>query len=408
MKKDFLKTMLFMLCAVFAFSACSDDDDKKGDDGTIVGGFVANEEVAYSNVNLNLGTPVEGASELNLQYEGSAVTGKTASFSTSDGKKAEIKLNGILPHEVSSVLTVDLQKGEDLYTFSGNSTSAAGTSFSYEGSATSSSMTLKLTNVKIPANDVTTHETWYTVQLDDNRATAADGDNLATVPYCFHLDMKTVDGAQGNMLSYLGSYAVSSIFSQLLKSVTFHENGIITAEYNANPSLEGVGEVAWTQSPEIPLATYFVDNDKMYVTPNIELIMNLVNAAKTKAAEGEGDGPTEEEIAQAMAVVMQYAQKWSTEGICLKIQAPGTGFDQNFMLGTPVQLQGDMELLLANDEVKPILEVLPVLSSVLLPMLPEDYREMVETFLPIIESATELNVGIVFRKNWEPVGFVAE
>ena len=65
---------------------------------------------------------------------------------------------------------------------------------------------------------------------------------------------------------------------------------------------------------------------------------------------------------------------------------------------TPVQLLGDMELVLGYDELKPILEVLPTLSSVLLPMLPADIAETLEGILPVIASATDLNVGIVLNK----------
>lgn len=385
MKKDLFRSMLLVLFALFVFTACSDDDNNN-EGGQLVGNFVAGEEVVYSNAEINLGTPVENAADLSLKYEGSVLPGKVVSFVTSDGKKADIKLNAVLPHETTTALTVDLTKSDNSYTFSGNATSAAGTTFTYEGSATKEGLNISLTNIKIPANSVTEHGTWYLAQFD------------GTASFGFHLSMATEDVMSGNAFSYLGTYMVSQIFNSLLKSVTFHDNGIITAEYNPQLSMsmmDETAEISWIQSPEIPLATYFVQGEKMYVTPNIEAIMAIANAAKTKAEEST-EGPSEAEIQQAIAVLMAQAQKWTTEGICLKIQAPGKTLANDMV--TPVQLLGDMELVLGYDELKPVLEVLPTLSSVLIPMLPADIAETLEGILPVIASATDLNVGIVLNK----------
>lgn len=393
MKKNLFGTLFLGLFTLFAFTACSDDDDDNTG-GQLIGNFVAGEEVVYSNAEINLGTPVENAADLSLKYEGSVLPGKVVSFVTSDGKKADIKLSAVLPHETTTALTVDLTKSDNSYTFSGNATSAAGTTFTYEGSATKEGLNINLTNIKIPANSVTEHGTWYLVQFDENNT----GEAAETVAYGFHLSMTTADVMSGNVYSFMGTYAVSQIFNSLLKSVTFHDNGIITAEYNPQLSMSMMDEnagISWVQSPEIPLATYFVEGDKMYVTPNIEAIMAIANAAKSKAAEST-EGPTEEEMQQAIAVLMAQAQKWTTQGICLKIQTPGKTLANDMM--TQVQLKGDMELVLGYEELKPVLEVLPALSSVLLPMLPADIAPMLEEVLPIIASATDLNVGIVLSK----------
>ncbi len=129
------KAIPFISCLAGAFIASftSCDDDFPGPDPVDV---TAN----YSN-----------SDELELTYNGKAMTGKSVDFSTVAGETADLTFYDVIPGEKAiSIKSVPLLGDSEGYSFSGSGAGEnTSSTFDFDGRAVKGKLTLNLTNVRM-------------------------------------------------------------------------------------------------------------------------------------------------------------------------------------------------------------------------------------------------------------------
>lgn len=394
MKKDFLKTMLWMLCAVFTLSACSDDDDKGNGGSTIVGGFVQNEEISYSNNSSTI-----DAKALTLQYEGTEFPGKDVVAKVKDAKTAELKLKNFFPNEVETVVEVALTPMEDHtgYTFSSNVSNAFRTAFTCEGQMTTAAMTLNVKNVTLAGNVLTEQGTWYAVPYQSSME-SEDGKDKS----CINIVIDNTDdklelfpgfGFTGAQVGDLFSGLMGQYLCNTLHSVTFRQDGMITAQYADQFSTTAPAE--WLTSPAKPLATYVLDGKDLYVLPHVEVIkavsgsdfdvetiLGLLGSVLT-------DPATKAELSEVM-------NRWLTKGVHLTLVQEEGSENMSLKLGDD-ELNFLRTKILADSTLQEILKELG--EEKIGAILPgADGRKMVEQMLTMLINATDMSVSLNLQK----------
>ena len=357
MKKDFLKSMLFMLCAVFTFNACSDDDDDKG--GQFVGGFSKDVPVVYAN-----GEAASDAKTLTLSYEGSLYGDKIVTFTPKSENMGELTFRNMFPAEAETVIPVNIVKTEDGtgYSFSGTATNGNMTAFAYEGMVSLKGMTLNLNNIKLADNVLAKQGKWFGVPYD-----AAESKSMIA------FDVTATAGNEfwESLIDESLSSLAGQLLSQYLKIVTFHDNGVITACYK--------GETDWVDSPKKPLATYVVKGNDVYVLPNVAAIKEQVEADKNREA---GMNPI-------LSLMLQEIQRWTTTGVHFTLQ---TNED------------GTVSLTLGDDELKVLrTQVLPQVKPLILQLIESNpdlasLKDFVSAIIDCLITATDFTVTVNLQK----------
>ncbi len=328
-KGTLLKSMLIGCVAGSLLAACDNDE--------YTGAAPAEITANYSNIPL-----VNNADSMVLTYSGDTVIGKNVKFITWDAEKAEIQLENVLPHEAKSTISgIALQgDGKGGYTFKGNATSEGKTSFNYEGSITKGKLTLNLKDIKIPDNALTQQETWV----------------LGTSPMgsCANMQglMVVMEGTQPADFGPLVGTVAGNFIASVLRDVTFHKDGNITAYYASIPSSDQftgllTGPIQrqdeeWKTSP-LNLASYYVNGQDMYLTPNVYMIqrqMEIDKAAAAKQSKSLG--------VNDVVDVYNLLMNWSKTGVKLSL--------------TPSDKVGatdkDYMITLDKEEVKPLLNLI--------------------------------------------------
>lgn len=261
MKNVFL--FLMALCSVASFFACSDDND--GMDPESLNGIYAN--AGTGNV-------------LDLKYSNSEFLGKTVEFHTTDGIKATLKLNGVIPGEMETVLSnVELISDNAGYKFTTKDENDSRT-VDFVGGVGNGKLLLEV-NAKFD-NDLigkwllnrenSMAMTWTTV--DGKSILLALLRNVEGKPLGLRLTTKNI--------VTLALPTLKKLVLEYLQDVTFMEDGNIIATYNTSKKGEGEAETqdSWKTS-DLNQAHYRVKDDVCCVYPNLEMIMRQMETGGT-------------------------------------------------------------------------------------------------------------------------------
>lgn len=243
--------------------------------------------------------------DLQITYNGEALLGKEVKFVPASGKATltltgekfnlsaitegvdldlnlpEVTTCGVLPGSPVVTLTVDLSGSSEKCDFSGAGETDFCT-FSYSGSVSNDLFAIDLKEVTL--KDKSFVGTWTVPALDDNVY------NVARLVWNSEKQLELFPGFGLPMSSVLGmifvlpvqdGQNVAQLFANNLKSVTFGEDGNITANY-----LMTTGSAAGTfvDSPK-NIAQYVVANNKILLFLNPQAIAAFEAAAKTRAAD---------------------------------------------------------------------------------------------------------------------------
>lgn len=371
MKKSFLY-LFTVLCTLNMFTACSDDDDSKDPNGLEV-------NATYSGENLD------------LKYSDVALLGKEISFETKDGKTATLTMKGtfdmsvinglinggsksalipnlvpgVIPGEITTTISnVPLTLSGEKYTFEGTD-SGNGREVKYTGSVKKDKLVLSL-NVTMPKNDLTGN--WKLAAQQPLNLVWSAGD--ATID----LSGLGISGISGPIpvsmaAPMIGQFA-GPMLHQVLKSISYGEDGNITARYMKK------GASDWQSSP-LNLAQYYIKNNKLYVQLNIAQILATVEANKSKADIGSS------EILKFLEAIKLIAP-YLSDGVPLSYSVSnGTA---QVTLGYDVL--GKLFALLTDED----------LSGLILGKLPDNFKAVMAQIPGILEKTDDVNVTLILQK----------
>ncbi len=289
MKRFYFAAAIF---ATLSFAACSDDDETPGE------GLTAK---TYENT------------ELAVTCNGEPVIGKSVRFAPANGKATltflgqDFDLNaiaagsniglqlptvatcGVLPGTPNYALTVDLTGEKDTSSFSGSSETAYCT-FSYSGTVNAETLSIELKDVTLKNTSLSGTSlsgTWDIPALDDNTYNVIravwDSSTPVNIDYgelgIFPMPISSILGVLF-ALPISNEQSIVELLTSNLKSITFGEDGNITANYLA---AGGADAGTFVQSPK-NIAQYVVDGDKIKVFLNPQGIA-YADAANANAAK---------------------------------------------------------------------------------------------------------------------------
>lgn len=263
---------IVVLIGGLLLTSCNDDDYP---------GATPEEITAHYSNKLSDGT----RANLALTYSGHELIGKSMNFETNDSRTAKLTLQCILPHEAETQLTsISLTPdGAGGYTFSGDATgSQTGTTFSYSGTVQKGKLALDIKNLQIPANPL--------VQVKEL--------DFVKVGVVLRISIGDMD------LGDLIGEKVDEFLKTVLRDISFHADGNITASYS------GMQESGWKSSPANLVSFYMTDENTLYVTPNVDMIIRQIrlNQAATRA---------DDNLITVLPQVYALLNQWSTTGLKL-------------------------------------------------------------------------------------------
>lgn len=254
MKKN-LFFVFTMLCALSFFTACSDDDDNKTDDGWKA------ISATYT------------AETLKLTMGGTEVADQSVKVDASSAEQATITLANLIPGEAEVKIEAKMVKTGESYALEGSNTNDLRT-VSAKGTVGAGVLTLDAT-LKITAPIA---GTWKLAEI------AKDESETFVSPVSM-----VWEAAEGTMLGFLPVTSIPNIAEgfgsialvQVLQSVTFQEDGQIVASISkAGVDLSKPVTPVWETS-EPGYASYNVTDKQILVFLDITKIMGSL---KSKAA----------------------------------------------------------------------------------------------------------------------------
>lgn len=378
--------------------------------GTIsTNGKVSIELTAYG-AGLNLGTYKDNT--LELTYSGDMLLGKTVYYTVS-GSTPVLTLENIVPGEPDVSI-------EGVYTdqngaFEGDATTPKGATVTYNGRIeTANGMKLAL-NVKLPYESPGTLTLVNAVSYDDE----VDRTNLIrkkTEEHAYYLNTSSTV-ISGEYISFVG-YA-GNLLEMVLKDVTFHEDGNVTASYSSLPEdfdikgwLDGSYTYRpqnWLQSP-INLANWYRDGENLYIIPNLEMILRQVEldaaTGKTRAENRQTENTTD---------LTALLQQWLTTGIRLTFKEnPYKEYYEDGKQGRYTvykRLLADYLIYLNQEDVKPLVPLLETMIGLYLTDdivnqikeqsggIISDPKTMITSLMSEISSAEKFEMGLCLNKN---------
>lgn len=252
MKKN-LFFVFTMLCALSFFTACSDDDDNKTDDGWKA------ISATYT------------AETLKLTMGGTEVADQSVKVDASSAEQATITLANLIPGEAEVKIEAKMVKTGESYALEGSNTNDLRT-VSAKGTVEAGVLTLDAT-LKITAPIA---GTWKLAEIAKDESETFVSGPVSMV----------WEAAEGTMLGFLPVTSIPNIFGsialvQVLQSVTFQEDGQIVASISkAGVDLSKPVTPVWETS-EPGYASYNVTDKQILVFLDITKIMGSL---KSKAA----------------------------------------------------------------------------------------------------------------------------
>lgn len=235
-------------------------------------------------------------STLKLTYSGEALAGKHVVFTTTDGQTASLTLTGIIPGDPQAVIpNITLTVDGFRCNFSGEATTAENTLIKYEGSVLGDTLTLKLNATLSAAAQGGLNGTW---KLCNDIVWDENLENVTLSPFNLKWTASYYNPAFGssvNPASYISKMAnvmVSHILADVLHEVTFEADGNIKAQYFSTEIFSDTNMMnivmglmgdeiiipegrVWQNSPK-NLAFWYTKNDKLYIIPDISMILQQV------------------------------------------------------------------------------------------------------------------------------------
>lgn len=250
MKKN-LFFVFTMLCALSFFTACSDDDDNKTDDGWKA------ISATYT------------AETLKLTMGGTEVADQSVKVDASSAEQATITLANLIPGEAEVKIEAKMVKTGESYALEGSNTNDLRT-VSAKGTVEAGVLTLDAT-LKITAPIA---GTWKLAEIAKDESETFVSGPVSMV----------WEAAEGTMLGFLPVTSIPNIAEgfgsialvQVLQSVTFQEDGQIVASI----SKAGV-DLSKPETSEPGYASYNVTDKQILVFLDITKIMGSL---KSKAA----------------------------------------------------------------------------------------------------------------------------
>lgn len=252
MKKN-LFFVFTMLCALSFFTACSDDDDNKTDDGWKA------ISATYT------------AETLKLTMGGTEVADQSVKVDASSAEQATITLANLIPGEAEVKIEAKMVKTGESYALEGSNTNDLRT-VSAKGTVEAGVLTLDAT-LKITAPIA---GTWKLAEIAKDESETFVSGPVSMV----------WEAAEGTMLGFLPVTSIPDIVEvlevlQVLQSVTFQEDGQIVASISkAGVDLSKPVTPVWETS-EPGYASYNVTDKQILVFLDITKIMGSL---KSKAA----------------------------------------------------------------------------------------------------------------------------
>lgn len=255
MKKN-LFFVFTMLCALSFFTACSDDDDNKTDDGWKA------ISATYT------------AETLKLTMGGTEVADQSVKVDASSAEQATITLANLIPGEAEVKIEAKMVKTGESYALEGSNTNDLRT-VSAKGTVEAGVLTLDAT-LKITAPIA---GTWKLAEIAKDESETFVSGPVSMV----------WEAAEGTMLGFLPVTSIPNIAEgfgsialvQVLQSVTFQEDGQIVASISkAGVGLSKPVTPVWETS-EPGYASYNVTDKQILVFLDITKIMGSL---KSKAA----------------------------------------------------------------------------------------------------------------------------
>ena len=255
MKKN-LFFVFTMLCALSFFTACSDDDDNKTDDGWKA------ISATYT------------AETLKLTMGGTEVADQSVKVDASSAEQATITLANLIPGEAEVKIEAKMVKTGESYALEGSNTNDLRT-VSAKGTVGAGVLTLDAT-LKITAPIA---GTWKLAEIAKDESETFVSGPVSMV----------WEAAEGTMLGFLPVTSIPNIAEgfgsialvQVLQSVTFQEDGQIVASISkAGVDLSKLVTPVWETS-EPGYASYNVTDKQILVFLDITKIMGSL---KSKAA----------------------------------------------------------------------------------------------------------------------------
>lgn len=386
MSKSLLLKLFYVFCLLVFWTSCDDDGEHESDKLT------AN----YSN------KLADGeAANLLLSYSGMELIGKSVYFKTSDTKTADITLLDILPGEREMIiLNVPLNAVENGYTFSGSAVGTSGVTFDYAGKVEQGRLVINIDCVMQPANAITTQSRWYTVpySLEQSKETDPETGIIYTnVKYGVHFYS---DNADVSSLAGLAEAVAGNILGSVLRDVYFYPDGNITARYASMPQVDGFlgyimplpirPESDYSLSP-LNLVTCYVKDNSLYVTPNVDMIIRLIQTNKGAETRADSDPDYLE--------IYKLLNRWATTGIRFNVVTEIK--PEELYEGYYIKHPGDMILYVDKDELGPLFDLLPMLKG----LIPEDgnmamLAQMLETLIPGLMNSEVFELGIILQKEY--------
>lgn len=319
MKKN-LFFVFTMLCALSFFTACSDDDDNKTDDGWKA------ISATYT------------AETLKLTMGGTEVADQSVKVDASSAEQATITLANLIPGEAEVKIEAKMVKTGESYALEGSNTNDLRT-VSAKGTVGAGVLTLDAT-LKITAPIA---GTWKLAEIAKDESETFVSGPVSMV----------WEAAEGTMLGFLPVTSIPNIAEgfgsialvQVLQSVTFQEDGQIVASISkAGVDLSKPVTPVWETS-EPGYASYNVTDKQILVFLDITKIMGSLKSKEIMALLQNGI-PVNYEIASDGKSARVYIDKALVSQI-----AP--------LLPTLAELIGDDALNGMGQLVKSILKAFP-------------------------------------------------
>lgn len=408
MKVNLLQRIFHVAILTCILAACN-DDKYDGPSPDEVNATYSNLLSAGENANLT------------LLYNGDVLIGKKVYFKLKDAHTGYLSLKQILPGEQESNLdNISLTTDGESYSFSGTTTTSAGTSLTYAGNVEAGSLTLSLSDISLTSNLLKEKQLSL---VKFGNVEYQYGERTVSVYHSalmMRMHLKTPLGSDQTMLSaffpIIGALATQiggCSLNIVLNNIQFGADGNITADYAGWPEGLGVMEVAtypsrsdeeYTTSPANLATYYFADDETMYVVPNIDQIIYTVQQNMAKANRSS---LLDTEMQEFLEKLYTQLATWARYGIKFKaMENPYTGegyapvytFDNdgNRIVNTASaeQYEGDYLLQIDTDQlaiVGVIIDALPYLAPDLCetPLSEVSALENYASLLPLIFPGVE-------------------
>lgn len=334
MKKNFFY-LFTVLCTLSFFTACSDDDDEKVDDSWKAVSATYKAETLILN-----------------DVAGKAESTETVKVDATSAEAASVVLGNIVVGEPEVKVDAKLVKAADeSYTLSGESSNSDRV-VSVAGSVKDGILTIK-TAVKITSPLV---GVWKLKIAEDT-----NNSNALTADVIFNIE--TPDGS-GAIIADVAKSIIGQLIAQKVESVTvtYGENGKLGIAFKSIGT-DGSGDKIQAIISMLDLRYYVKTTDgksQLYLAVNKSLL------------EMGGAVMGEEMMAAVKGLLVDAGNYY---GLPLNMKV-----ENNYA-----------QFYLSKDLIG---KLLPILT----PLIPEDYKGMIEGMLPMIESATVLDFGLGFTK----------